>query len=144
MTVIYWLIAAAVLLVCEMLTMGLTTVWFAGGALVGALAACLSMPLWVQIAAFVVVSVILLMLTRPLAVKYVNSKAIKTNADSLIGETCIVTQTIDNLKAEGQVTIKGQEWTARSVFDDIILEKESRVKVESISGVKLIVSPLEK
>ena len=114
MTVLYWLIAAAVFLVLEVLTMGLTTVWFAGG-------------LWwercwrrsgagaVQVAAFVVVSVILLMLTRPLAKKYLNSRTVKTNADSLVGRTCIVTQTIDNLRAEGQVSIMGQVWTARSV-----------------------------
>ena len=52
-----------------------------------------------------------------------------------------MTQTIDNLRAEGQVTIMGQVWTARSVQDEQILPKDTRVKVKSISGVKLIVEP---
>lgn len=141
MTVMYWLIAAAVFIILEMMTMGLTTVWFAGGSLVGALIAGLSLPLWIQIVGFIVVSVILLILTRPLAMKYLNSKTVKTNVDSLIGEICIVTETIDNLKAKGQVTIKGQVWTARSISNDIILQKETKVKVDRISGVKLIVKP---
>ena len=72
MAVLYWLIAAAVLLILELLTMGLTTIWFAGGALVGALTAALHLPVGVQVAAFVVVSVVLLIVTRPLAKKYLN------------------------------------------------------------------------
>lgn len=143
MTVLYWLFAAAAFLVLEMLTMGLTTVWFAGGALVAALAAVIGMPLAVQIGAFIVVSVVLLILTRPLAQKYLNNRTVKTNVDSLIGEICIVTQTIDNLKAEGQVMIKGQVWTARSISDDVKPEKDTRVRVNRISGVKLIVEPAD-
>lgn len=141
MTVLYWLIAAAVFLVLEILTMGLTTIWFAGGSLVGALLAALNFPLGVQVSAFVVVSILLLILTRPLAKKYLNSRTVKTNVDSLVGRTCIVTQTIDNLRAEGQVSIMGQIWTARSMQDDCILQKDTKVRVKAISGVKLIVEP---
>ena len=70
MTVMYWLVAAAVFVVIEIMTMGLTTIWFAGGALVGAVMAAVSLPLWSQIIAFAVISVILLILTRPWAVSY--------------------------------------------------------------------------
>ena len=73
MTVMYWLGAAAIFVVIEIITMGLTTIWFAGGALVGAVMAAFSLPLWSQIIAFVIVSVILLILTRPWALKYLNS-----------------------------------------------------------------------
>ena len=141
MTVFYWLIAAAVLLVLEIMTMGLMTVWFAGGALFGAVAAAVGMSLPVQIGVFLVVSLVLLFLTRPLAQKYFNNRTVKTNAESLVGNTCIVTETINNLRAEGQVTIKGQVWTARSVSEDMILEKDTKVTVRGISGVKLIVEP---
>ena len=65
MTVMNWLVAAAVFVVIEIMTMGLTTIWFAGGALVGAVMAAVSLPLWSQIIAFAVISVILLILTRP-------------------------------------------------------------------------------
>ena len=143
MTVLYWLIAAGVFLILEVLSMGLTTVWFAGGSLVGALLAALHLPLGAQIAAFAAVSVILLVLTRPLARKYLNSRTVKTNADSLVGRDCLVTEDIDNLRAEGQVTVMGQVWTARSVSDEQKIPKDTRVKVKAISGVKLIVEPEE-
>ena len=70
----------AVLVVCvgiEIATMGLTTIWFAGGALVSAILAALNAPLWLQIVAFFVVSLILLYLTRPVAVKYFNKDRVK-------------------------------------------------------------------
>lgn len=141
MTVMYWLGAAAVFVVIEILTMGLTTIWFAGGALIGAAMAAVSLPLWSQIIAFAAVSAVLLILTRPLARKYLNSKTVKTNVDSLVGQTCIVTQEIDNLEAAGQVNVSGQIWTARSVSDETRIAEGEKVVIEAISGVKVIVRP---
>lgn len=132
----------AVLVVCvgiEIATMGLTTIWFAGGALVSAILAALNVPLWLQIVAFFVVSLILLYLTRPVAVKYFNKDRVKTNVESLIGRQAIVISEIDNLQGIGQVTVGGQEWSARSVKDDVQLPVGSVVVVRSVSGVKLIV-----
>lgn len=131
----------AVLVVCvgiEIATMGLTTIWFAGGALVSAILAALNAPLWLQIVAFFVVSLILLYLTRPVAVKYFNKDRVKTNVESLIGRQAIVISEIDNLQGIGQVTVGGQEWSARSVKDDVQLPVGSVVVVRSVSGVKLI------
>ena len=132
----------AVLVVCvgiEIATMGLTTIWFAGGALVSAILAALNAPLWLQIVAFFVVSLILLYLTRPVAVKYFNKDRVKTNVESLIGRRAIVISEIDNLQGIGQVTVGGQEWSARSVKDDVQLPVGSVGVVRSVSGVKLIV-----
>ena len=132
----------AVLVVCvgiEIATMGLTTIWFAGGALVSAILAALNAPLWLQIVAFFAVSLILLYLTRPGAVKYFNKDRVKTNVESLIGRQAIVISEIDNLQGIGQVTVGGQEWSARSVKDDVQLPVGSVVVVRSVSGVKLIV-----
>lgn len=132
----------AVLVVCvgiEIATMGLTTIWFAGGALVSAILAALNAPLWLQIVEFFVVSLILLYLTRPVAVKYFNKDRVKTNVESLIGRQAIVISEIDNLQGIGQVTVGGQEWSARSVKDDVQLPVGSVVVVRSVSGVKLIV-----
>lgn len=132
----------AVLVVCvgiEIATMGLTTIWFAGGALVSAILAALNAPLWLQIVAFFAVSLILLYLTRPVAVKYFNKDRVKTNVESLIGRQAIVISEIDNLQGIGQVTVGGQEWSARSVKDDVQLPVGSVVVVRSVSGVKLIV-----
>ena len=89
-----------------------------------------------------IVSVILLILTRPWALKYLNSRTVRTNADSLIGQTALVTQDIDNLNAKGQVKVEGQIWTARSISDDVQLHEGLKVMIESISGVKVIVKPI--
>ena len=141
MTVAYWLIIAAVMLVIEIMTMGLTSIWFTGGALVAAAVCAVHAPFWLQVVAFLAVSVILLLCTRSLAKNFINNKTIKTNAESLIGQICIVTQEIDNLHNCGQVNVKGQEWTARSYDDDILIARETRVMIQRISGVKLIVKP---
>lgn len=135
---IVWLVVLAILLVIEFLTLGLTTVWFAGGALIAFLVSLAGGPLWLQILLFLVISVVLLLFTRPLAVKYLNKNVQKTNVDSIPGQKGIVTVTIDNLKAEGQVTIRGMEWSARAK-DDNIIEKGKVVRVIAVEGVKLIV-----
>ena len=101
MIAIGWLILMAVLLVIEIATLGLTTIWFAAGALVACIAAVVDAPIWLQAALFVVVSVLLLIFTRPLATKYLNSRTSKTNAESLVGRTAKVTKTINNIQAEG-------------------------------------------
>lgn len=135
---IIWLVVLAILLVIEFLTLGLTTVWFAGGALVAFLVSLAGGPLWLQLLLFIAVSVVLLLFTRPLAMKYLNKDVQKTNVDSILGQKGIVTATIDNLKAEGQVTIQGMEWTARAKNGNTI-EKGKVVRVTAVEGVKLIV-----
>ena len=136
----YWFGAAVVLIIIEIATMGLTTIWFAAGALMAGFLNLAGGNLWIQVSVFAVISLILLLMTRPLAGRYLNSRTQKTNADSLIGEICLVTAQIDNLKGEGQVVVKGQEWSARSQNGDSIL-KGSKVRITQIQGVKLIVEP---
>lgn len=135
---ILWLAALIVLLIVEFLTMGLTTIWFAGGALIALIAALCGAPLWLQIVLFIVVSIVLLLVTRPIAMKYWNKDRIKTNAESLIGQTALVTEEIDNLKAQGVVTVNGNEWTARSA-DNRLIPKDAVVIIKEIQGVKLLV-----
>ena len=79
-----WLIVLAVFLVIEAITVGLTTIWFAGGALVAAIAS--GAGILVQWILFLVISLVLLIFTRPLAVRYMNKGVPKTNVNSLIGE----------------------------------------------------------
>ncbi len=138
MTVV-WLVILVALVVIELATMGLTTVWFAGGALVAALASLLHFPFFVQVILFLVVSGLLLYFTRPLAVKYFNKDRVRTNAESLVGRQAIVISEIDNLQGIGQVSVGGMEWTARSKRDDTPLPVGAVVIVLAINGVKLIV-----
>ncbi|MCI9447715.1 MAG: NfeD family protein [Lachnospiraceae bacterium] len=135
---VFWLFIVVVMAVIEIITLGLTTIWFAGGALVAFVASLLGANLAVQVALFVVVSVGLLALTRPLAVKFLNKGRESTNAESLIGKKAVVKQEIDNLNARGQVSVNGQEWTARSLEDKVIKEGKT-VEIAEISGVKLMV-----
>lgn len=138
MNSIAWLTILAVLIFIEIITLGLTTIWFAGGALVAFIVSLFFDNLLVEIILFLVVSLLLLYFTRPYVVKYFNPKRIKTNYEGVVGKEALVTITIDNIKAEGQVIVDGQEWTARSSEGNII-EKGTRVMVQDISGVKLIV-----
>ncbi len=102
------------------------------------LVAVIGLPLYVQIPVFLVVSVVLLLFTRPIAQKYFNKERIKTNAESLVGQTAVVTESINNLKGMGKAVINGQEWTARSVDDSAELQKETQATVVAIEGVKLV------
>ena len=115
---------------------------FRSGALASFAASLLGANLLVQSILFVTVSVVLLAVTRPLAVEFFNKGRTKTNAESLIGKTAVVQQEIDNLKAAGMVTVDGQEWSARSK-DDSVIPAETRVEILEISGVKLLVRQKE-
>ena len=141
---IIWLALTAVLLIIEIVTLGLTTIWFAAGALFAFFAALLGMNQGIQIGVFVVVSVVLLFFTRPLAVKYLNTKTIKTNTEALVGKTARVIVDINNLKSKGQVVINGLEWTARSSDDTVVFKIGDAVTIVGIEGVKLIVEGQKK
>ncbi len=138
---IFWMVLLILCIGIEVLTLGLTTIWFAGGALVAILASLLHAPIFVQIILFFVVSLLMLFFTRPIAVKYFNRDRVKTNVESMVGRQAIVTGEIDNLKAAGQVTVSGQEWTARSSDDNVRIPAGSVVLVRAVNGVKLIVEP---
>ena len=141
---IIWLALTAVLLIIEIATLGLTTIWFAAGALFAFLAALIGLNAGIQIGVFVVVSVVLLFFTRPLAVKYLNTKTVKTNTEALVGKTARVIVDINNLKSQGQVVINGLEWTARSSDDTIVFKTGDFVTIVGIEGVKLIVEGQKK
>ena len=140
MAAIYWLIAFVILVGIEIMTTALTTIWFAGGAVIAFFAAVFGAPVPVQLLVFVVVSFILLFLTRPLAIKYINTSTVRTNVDSLIGKEARVTAEISNAKESGTVSVQGQEWTARSAEEDAVYPEGTRVWIREIQGVKLIVS----
>ena len=140
---IFWLVLLIVAIVVEVLTMGLTTIWFAGGALAAFGAGVIGFGLVVQVVVFVVVSVLLLVLTRPLAVKYFNQERQKTNAESLIGQQALVIEDIDTLQSAGRVEVNGQEWSAKTDEPDGKIEKNKIVVIDGIQGVKLIVRDKE-
>lgn len=144
LTSIYWLIAFVVFVGIELATMALTTIWFAGGAFAAFVLSLLGANVEIQLAVFVLVSFLLLFLTRPFAKKYINQGVIKTNSDSLIGAKARVTEVIDNEAGTGTAVINGQEWTARAAAEGKCYEVGMMVQIKEINGVKLMVTELER
>ncbi|WP_022778724.1 NfeD family protein [Butyrivibrio sp. AE3009] len=134
-----WLAVAIVFSVIELATMGLVTIWFAAGALAALLLSMIGATVLLQVAAFLVVSVAVLLVVRPLAAKYVNGKAKKTNIDAIIGRRLVVKKEIDNLKGTGKIDMDGTTWMAASTIDNIIIPEGTTVRVVKVSGAKLIV-----
>ena len=139
-----WLAAMIILLVVEAMAPGLVSIWFAIGALAAMISSMFKAPIWLQLIWFIVVSIVSLLLTRPLAKKYVNSRAVPTNADMAVGQDCIVTEAIDNVLGTGAVTVGGKVWTARMAETDGKAAKGAILRVVRIEGVKLIVEEKNK
>ena len=137
---LFWLIAMVLFGVLEAVTVGLTSIWFALGALGALVAAAASAPVIVQIVVFLGVSFLTLLLVRPLAQRFVNDRKVATNADRVIGREAVVTEDIDNIQGKGRVSISGADWTARAE-DNRPIPAGSKVQVLRIEGVKVIVAP---
>lgn len=136
---VFWLVLLVVLIVIEILTLGLTTIWFAGGALTALILSLFDVSLVVQIPVFFIVSFVLLFFTRPYAVKHLNRRTVRTNVQSLIGKSAVVTKSIDNIGGTGEISVSGNFWTARSETDDCVIKKDALVTVVRVEGVKAIV-----
>lgn len=138
----FWLGVAIVCGIIEALTLGLTTIWFSGAAIVAMVAAFLGASLGVQIGLFAVVSAVFILFTRKLLVNKMQLGKEKTNVDALIGETAQVISTVKFSKL-GRVMIGGQEWAAISSEENEIFQKGQNVKVVGIEGVKAIITKLD-
>lgn len=138
---VIWLAAAIVLFIIEAATVGLTTIWFAIGALVAFVLALLDIPVTVQIVVFLIVSVALLVFTRRIFVEKLHAGSEKTNTEALIGLTATVEEDILPLQV-GQVKLNGQMWSAVCT-DGKSAVRGALVEVKAIEGVKLVVSPAE-
>ena len=133
-----WLIVLVVLVTGEAITVGLTFIWFAVGALGGLLVSVLGGPIWLQVVVFLVLSAATLVLVRPLAAKLLSPGISPTNADRILSQIALVTEEIDNIAETGQVKLFGQVWTARSENGEII-PVQTRVRILRIEGVKVFV-----
>lgn len=138
-----WLGLFILLLVIEIITVGLTTIWFAAGALAALAANVMGADLIIQIIIFLAVSVVLLIFTRPWAEKHLNRKRVRTNYEREIGKVIRITEKVDNLDQTGKSVVDGQEWTVRSRNDSDIFEAGALARVVAVSGVKLIVEKCE-
>ena len=138
---VIWLIAAVVFGVGEIFTLGFFLAPFAGGALIAALITGLGGGTFIGWAAFLVVSVILLLALRPLARSHRRQPPLlRTGTASLVGKSATVVERIANQEGVGCVKIDGEVWTARSYDDDEVIEAGSRVQVVEIKGATALVT----
>lgn len=133
-----WLGVIILTLVIEIITQGLTTIWFSIGAAVAAIVNNWAPPLWIQIAVFCVVSLLFMLLARPFAQRMMRNTITPTNIDQLLQEEGLVIETIDNEKQTGHIRLRDVEWIARSEDGTVIPEGEM-VRIRQIDGVKLTV-----
>ena len=133
-----WLILLVALVTGEAITVGLTFIWFAVGAIGGLVVAVLGGAIWLQVVVFLALSTLTLVLVRPAAAKLLTPGISPTNADRVISQIALVTEEIDNIAETGQVKLFGQVWTARSENGEVI-PAQSRVRILRIEGVKVFV-----
>lgn len=138
--VIGWFIAFVILLVIELVTVNLVTIWFAIGAVAAIITTIFTDSILIQCIVFTVVSVISLLITKPLIKKFKKFEVEPTNSDRVIGKIGEVTQKIGRNKY-GEVKVYGNTWTASSKQ---VINVGERVKVLSIDGVKLVVEKEKK
>ena len=133
---VIWIIAAGLLAIIEAFTLGLTTIWFAGGAVCASAAAMFGAPVIGQIAVFLAISVLLLVITRPIVKRRLNDRTEKTNVEAIIGQEGIAEEDISQY-VNGQVRADGKIWSATCETGEI--KKGKVVIIKSIKGVTLTV-----
>ncbi len=135
---LFWIIVAVIALIVEIISLGLSSIWFIGGGVVAAVVAFMDGPFWLQVVLFIVVSTVLLLVMRPIAVKHLRLGREKTNTDSLIGRTEMIRTTVDNIAGTGSLKIGDVDW--RAVSDDgSVIPEGTLVVIERIEGTKLFV-----
>ncbi len=135
-----WLGIILVSLVVEFLTSDMVAIWFTAAAIPSFVLALLDINEVLQIVAFVVISVLLLSLTRPFVMKYFKTNEIKSNVDAIMGQSGVVTKQITP-NTVGRIKIRSGEWSAIS---KVTINEGEEVRVLDIEGVKLIVERIEK
>ena len=128
--------------IVEVCTMNLIAVWFMPGTLAAVVLALLSVPVWIQVTVWLILTVVIFAATARFSTRLRHPKVQPTNADRVIGQTAIVTEAISDRTQCGQVRVLGQIWSARTddTADEIPVDTE--VRILRIEGVKLIVAPL--
>ncbi len=133
-----WLAVIVGALILEGMTLMLVTIWFIPGALISLVLALCSVPLWIQIAVFILSALVFLLFLKPISRNFLGVKHVATNADAVIGEKAVVTEAINNIDGCGQVKVKGQVWTSRSFDESVTFAEGDVLTVIAIEGVKLI------
>jgi len=134
-----WLAIILLLVVIEVSTVQLTTVWFVVSGIISMILSIFINSIEIQFAIFVIGGIVLLFTTRPYLMKKLKVKESRTNLDRVIGMNGVVTQDIEKL-SPGEVKVDGKRWTAIS---DKEIKKGKVVEILKIEGVKLKVKEID-
>lgn len=137
-----WTVVLLISVIIEAITIDLVSIWFGVGAVAALICEALGLSQVLQVVIFAIVSVICIIISRPLAKKYLRGNTIKTNLDRVIGKHCLVTETI-TADTKGEVKVMGTLWSAVSL-DNIKIEAGQYAEVVSIEGAHVIVRKIEK
>jgi len=136
-----WIVLALVFFVAEIFTAGFVLLFFGVGALAGAVVAFFGLGMAWQLVAFIVVSIVTILLSRPFAERISSKGPQNVAGDRVLGKHAVVLQTIDPIANTGMVRVNTEEWRAENV-DGGSIAKDSVVKVVGVDGVRLRVRPL--
>ncbi|MBO4652366.1 MAG: NfeD family protein [Lachnospiraceae bacterium] len=139
MSPLYWVAILGVLIIVEICTLALTTIWFAGGAFAALIASLITDNLALECGLFVAVSAVLLLILRPSVVRRFNRRRAKTNVEAVAGKTVRVIEPVDNIANTGRVAVDGMEWAARSSVDGTTFDAGENAVVVRVEGVKMII-----
>lgn len=137
-----WTVVLLISVIIEAITIDLVSIWFGVGAVAALICEALGLSQVLQVVIFAIVSVACIIISRPLAKKYLRGNTIKTNLDRVIGKHCLVTETI-TADTKGEVKVMGTLWSAVSL-DNIKIEAGQYAEVVSIEGAHVIVRKIEK
>ncbi len=130
-----WIGLFVVFVVVEGITTSLVTIWFAAAAVPTIFLALLGVPINVQVLSFIIMSLILLILSK----RYLKSPYAKgelsTNVDAIIGKMGIAKEEISKDK-KGYAKVEGLDWLCFTNSNEII-RNEDKVIVKAVSGAKL-------
>lgn len=135
-----WTIILVLSIIIEAITIDLVSIWFGVGSLVALVSQIFHASTTVQIVLFIVVSLICIVGSRPLAKRYLRGNTVKTNLDRMIGEHCLVTDTIQADK-KGEVKVNDRVWFATSLNNEVITAGQY-AQVVAIEGSHLIVKKI--
>ncbi len=133
-----WLYIVIATIVIELATVGLVSIWITGGALCALIIAMLNGPFWLQLVAFFAVTAILLLFTRPWALRHVNARKTPSNYEEVLGKDVRVTEKVDNIEGTGKALYNGMPWTARAEEEGVTFDVDEIASVSRVEGVKLI------
>lgn len=139
---LFWLVLSLVLLIVEIITVSFLAFFPAIGAFLAYIATLFNVELTGQIVIFAVSTSLLIIFMKPLMRKFINTKDVRTNANSVVSKTGVVTETIDTLNNKGTVKVDGELWSAISENDDEIIQVGEKIIVTKLKGVKVIVKKI--